>query len=69
MLSELVEALQIFLKYDDPDYPTRCEHGELLIHDIDIEQVSKEDITRLDELGFIIDNERHCFKSYRYGWA
>ena len=30
-MEKLIEALQIFLKYGNPDYPTHCEHDELTI--------------------------------------
>jgi hypothetical protein len=66
-MSKLIEALQIFLKYGDPAYPTHCEHDELSICGIDPDAVSDEDKQRLDELGFIVTDDG--FKSFRYGSA
>ena len=66
-MKELIEALQIFLKYGNPDYPTHCEHDELWICGIDPEDVSKEDKRKLDELGFFEDDGD--FKSFKYGSA
>lgn len=64
-MSELIEALQILLKYDDPDYPTHCEHDVLHVA-VDPELVSDEDKNRLDELGFFED-EFEGFSSYKFG--
>lgn len=65
-MEKLIEALQIFLKYGNPDYPTHCEHDELTVN-INPELVSEEDKLRLDELGFFPDEETDDFKSYKYG--
>jgi hypothetical protein len=65
-LSDLVEALNIFLKYGDPAYPTHCEHDELNVC-VAPSLVSAEDRGRLEELGFIPGEEG--FKSFRYGSA
>ena len=69
-MSKLVEALQIFLKYGDPDYPTHCEHDVLMVC-IDPEKVRKKDKERLDKLGFIpgTGDEEGCFISFKYGSA
>jgi hypothetical protein len=64
----LIEALQILRKYDNPQWPTHCEHDELWIL-IDPAKVSDEDKARLDELGVFVDEENECFKSFRYGSA
>jgi hypothetical protein len=66
IMDKLIEALQILLKYDNPDYPTHCEHDELTVC-VDPGLVSEEDIAKLDELGFFVDDD--CFRSYRYGSA
>lgn len=68
-MKDLHEAIGIFLKYGDPHNPTHCEHDELWICGIETEDVSAEDIARLDELGFFIDGSDACFKSFRYGSA
>ena len=66
-MEKLIEALQIFLKYGDPEYPTHCEHDTLYV-DIDPEKVSEKDIKKLDKLGFFVDEEDpDGFTSFRYG--
>jgi hypothetical protein len=66
-MNNLIQALQIFIKYGNPDYPTHCEHDVLMICGIDPESVSDKDKAQLDELGFFVDGE--YFKSYHYGSA
>jgi hypothetical protein len=65
-MEDLIEALQILLKYGNPRNPTHCEHDTLNV-DINSEKVSEEDIKRLDELGFFIDEDDNTFSSYRFG--
>jgi len=65
MLSDLIEALNIFLKYRNPEYPTHCEHDTLYICGIDPHMVSDEDKERLDALGFFVGDDG--FKSFRFG--
>ena len=67
-MDDLIEALQIFKKYKNEKWPTRCEHDELIIVDIDESEVSSEDKQRLDELGFFW-SEDECFLSFRFGSA
>jgi len=68
-MKDLIEALQILLKYANDDRnPTHCEHDQLYVGcDIEIEEVSKEDIDKLDELGFLWDEESYGFISFRFG--
>ena len=68
-MNELIEALQILSKYGNPEYPTCCEHDILTIVDIDPENVSADDVTKLEELGFFIDTNEGCFASYKFGSA
>jgi hypothetical protein len=68
-MKELIQALQIFLKYGNPDSPTHCEHDTLWICGIEPDKVSEEDKTTLAELGFFVDQSDECFKSYKYGSA
>lgn len=68
-MKELIEALQIFLKYGNPDRPTHCEHDEMWIMEIEPSDVSENDIIKLDELGFFVSESDNCFKSFRYGSA
>lgn len=65
-MSNLIKALQIFLKYKDDPYPTNCDHDVLRVC-IDPEIVSTEDKTELETLGFRIDDYLGCFYSFRYG--
>lgn len=67
MLSKLIEALQILLKYGNPKYPTHCEHDVLTICGIDPSVVSEEDKATLDKLGFFVGDE--AFQSFKYGSA
>jgi hypothetical protein len=66
-MNDLIKALQIFLKYGDPKWPTHCEHDVLTVT-CDPAVVSEEDLKTLDELGFFPDNDGH-FMSYRFGSA
>lgn len=65
-MSDLIQALQIFLKYGDPRWPTHCEHDELIV-DIDPDMVSEEDKAELDKLGFFHISGEEYFTSYRFG--
>jgi len=68
-MDKLIEALQIFNKYDNPTRPTHCEHDTLLVM-IDPSIVSKDDINKLNTLGFFISTEYDsCFSSYKFGSA
>lgn len=71
MLSNLIEALNILLKYKNPHNPTHCEHDMLLICGIEPKDVSEEDKEKLDKLGFFVGNEYgdDCFMSFKYGSA
>lgn len=66
MLSELIQALQIILKYGDTQYPTNCVHDALYV--FPAQQVSEEDIIKLEALGFIPDDDIvESFISYKFG--
>lgn len=65
-MKDLIEALNIFLKYGNPTYPTNCSHDELYV-DINPDEVSEEDKKRLDELGFFVNEESEGFSSYKFG--
>jgi hypothetical protein len=64
--SEIIEAMQIFQKYGEIQYPFHCEHDQLTVA-VDPAEVSKKDRERLQELGFEEDVEEQCFYSFRYG--
>jgi len=69
-VTDLIKALQIFLKYGDPSSPTHCEHDQLYV-DIDPTLVSDEDKVVLDALGFFPGNDgdgtEDGFMSFRFG--
>lgn len=67
-MKDLIEALQIFAKYTDSDYPTMCSH-DLLFVLVDPEMVSDEDRQRLDALSFSRYEAEEWFVSYRFGAA
>lgn len=65
-MEDLIKALQIFLKYGNPDYPTCCNHDELWV-DIEPEKVSEEDLEMLRTLGFFPLEDGSGFYSFRFG--
>jgi hypothetical protein len=67
-MEDLIKALQIFLKYGNPRYPSHCEHDYFYVN-IKPELISDEDKEELDMLGFFIDQEYEGegFGSFRYG--
>lgn len=70
MMEDLIKALQIFLKYGNPAFPTNCSHDVLYVA-IDPEKVSVSDAAELNELGFFSGSEsdefEHGFYSFRFG--
>ena len=67
-MSKLIEALQIFLKYGNPNYPTHCEHDVLMVC-INPKIVSDTDKEALKALSFHPSNDGEGFHSYKYGSA
>jgi uncharacterized protein (DUF1919 family) len=67
-MKDLIEALTILAKYMDLEekWPTHCEHDVLYVCNINEEDVSEEDMKRLDELGFFPSDDGG-FMSYRFG--
>jgi len=65
-MSDLIEALNIFLKYGNPAYPTHCEHDVLTV-DIRPNLVSDEDKKRLEDLGFHMNEDSDDFHSFKFG--
>lgn len=68
-MEDLIEALQIFLKYRNEHYPTHCEHDIMMVGRITEDEVSAEDRQRLGELSFTWNTEYDCWTSYRFGSA
>jgi len=69
-MNDLIKALQILANYANPnDYsPTHCEHDVFRVYaGIEPTEVSEEDIKELKELGFFVDDEFGCFKSFKFG--
>lgn len=56
MFKELVEAFTIFAKYSDDSYVLGAEHDVIYVY-VHPKKVSKEDIDRLEALGFHADFE------------
>lgn len=67
-MKKLIEALTIFAKYTDDDFPTGCEHDILYVY-VDPKNVDTKDIETLDDIGFNANYGDYCFYSYRYGSA
>ena len=67
-MKDLIEALTIFAKYTDAAHPTCCEHDMLYVL-VDPAQVTAEDRTRLETLGFTAQESDNNFYSYRFGSA
>ena len=68
-MENLIKALQIFLKYGNPRYPTNCDHDVLYIMEIHKEKMSDADIGELDSLGFFWSDDDECFISFYFGNA
>jgi len=69
-MQDLIEALMIFAKYTNTKYPTHCEHDTLIICDVNPDDVTPENMKRLEELEFFVSDEYDdCFVSYRFGRA
>lgn len=72
-MSDLIEALQILLKYGNPNRPTHCEHDILMICGINPQDVSNEDKEKLEKLGFFVSEsldygfDEKMFKSFKFG--
>ncbi len=65
-MNDLIEALQIFAKYSNEEWPTHCEHDILMISDVQ-NDISQEDKDKLEKLGFHWSDEFDCWVSYRFG--
>jgi hypothetical protein len=51
-LDALIEALMIFRKYGNPEWPTHCEHDVLYVNSVVPSKMSADDLKRLGELSF-----------------
>ncbi len=73
-MNDLIAALTIFAKYEDPEYthsPTHCEHDVLYIANVKPDKVSAEDDAKLQELSFFVGNGtgESMYQSFRFGSA
>jgi hypothetical protein len=62
-MKELIEALQIMLRYfknADEKFPTHCEHDILYVWGVDFDKIPLDDVLRLYELGFIPGSDYDC---------
>ena len=66
-MEDLIRALQILSKYDKSSYPTHCDHDVIYFNTVDPEDVTKEDIKALKDLGIVADREEGWFYSFRFG--
>ena len=70
-MQDLINALRILCSYLNEEdylykYPTNCEHDELRVC-VNYTEISKQDLERLKELGFVPDKSTGYMISYRYG--
>ena len=65
-IEELLEAIKIFLKYDEGQYPINADHDIIYFY-VDPNKVCESDHIRLEELGFDVHQEFDCYYSYKYG--
>lgn len=68
-MEDLIQALQILIKYGNPKRPISCRHDILTIISIDPHWVSKEDKSKLERIGFFVGSDydgKECFQSHRY---
>jgi hypothetical protein len=70
-MKDLIEALEIFVKYSDQQWPTVCEHDVLyIVNDNDAHTyIEHADRERLRALGFFWDTDVRCWASFRFGSA
>ncbi len=68
-MKDLIEALQIFAKYTDTQWPTNCSHDVMYIMDVEHDQPSEAERARLGELGFNWHEDPGCWASFRFGSA
>lgn len=70
-MKKLIEALTIFAKYKDLEWPTHCEHDVLYIMGVTLDEVSEEDQKRLKELGFLWSDSTDMggWMSFHFGSA
>jgi len=68
-MDKLIEALTILREYKNEDRPTHCEHDVLCVVGIGKDEVTAEDVARLDVLGFFWSDEYGGWASFHFGSA
>ena len=68
-MKDLIEALTIFSKYTETEWPTNCEHDELFIMDVSRLDLTEEEHARVLDLGFMWDEDDEVYSSFRFGSA
>lgn len=69
-MDDLIEALTIFRKYKNEQFPTHCEHDVMWIMGVTNDEVSDADRERLGTLGFFwSDSDGGAWKSFKFGSA
>lgn len=66
-MEDLIKALQIFIKYQNLQWPTICEHDILYIVGITEDEVLEDDKNKLNIMGF--HYEDGSWVSHKYGSA
>ena len=66
-MDALIEALTILRNYTDNFRPTHCEHDILYIPCVNVNEVTPEDLKRLEELNFEPDEDVGGFSSSYFG--
>lgn len=67
-MQKLIEALLVFQKYTNAEFPTGCEHDVFRVY-VDPDIVSEDDKKYLRLRGFEPDPECTAFLSYHFGSA
>jgi hypothetical protein len=65
-MKDLIEALQIMMKHGDVRSPCHCEHDEFHVYPKYMDFTADE-LSRLEELSFAINEFEEGFVSYRFG--
>lgn len=66
-MKNLIEALNIFLKYGDVEFPTHCKRDVLYVCGYHKDKMTPEDVARLYDLSFVWDEGYEVFRSFTYG--
>ena len=66
-MKELIEALIVFQRYSENEYPTHCEHDALCVCHIEQSDMSEVDREYVEARSFFWNEEYDCWSSYKYG--